>query len=114
RSRLSGLPAACSPASRNRSRAGCDICPYRDVNGRTGLALHQIDQLFLAQPEPRHEGHHLSEPPLLLTQEAAEGHELAALEPLQYLCHALSGRQCLAADLMTFEHVRPTQHLGER
>src|SRR5690606_17522908 len=114
RSRLSGLPAACSTASRIRSSAGCDICPYLDVNGCKGLALHQIDQLFLDQLEYRHEGHHHSEPPLLGSEEAAEGHELAALEPLQYLCHALSGRQCLATDLMTFEHVGPTQHLGQR
>src|SRR5690554_7929767 len=114
RSRLSGLPAACSTASRIRSSAGCDICPYLDVNGCKGLALHQIYQLFLDQLEHRHEGHHHSEPPLLGSEEADEGYELTALEPLPYPCHALSGRQCLAVALMTLALVRREHHLRLR
>src|SRR5690606_24682929 len=91
RSSDSGLPAACSAASRIRSSGGWFITLCLDVDGRKGLALHQVDQLLLDQLQYRHEGHYHPQLALFRQEQAGKGDELAAAQALQHISHALAG-----------------------
>src|SRR5690606_12649221 len=82
-----------------------------DVNRGKGFALDQFDQGAFNQFKNGDKGDHHAGASFLKMEQRNEGHELAALEHIENVRHALAGGQLFARHVMALEHVGAHHHV---